>query len=165
MSQICLYIPLEDYLADWFVHDQGGNNPVHLMRGSIESGLLEQFLQTPPEGYVPDMGGEGKLAIVIPNFRYKSPEYYFYLPPKATDAFIACLRQRFDIIMWQSLHRFSSVFQRQDHLIYAFMEKYGIAITEKNWNAIAKRYQRKRDYYLMNERRKKMKKNRTDFGK
>ena len=45
------------------------------------------------------------------------------------------------------------------------MEKYGIAMTEKNWNAIAKRYQRKRDYYLMNERRKKMKKNRTDFGK
>lgn len=38
------------------------------------------------------------------------------------------------------------------------MEKHCIAMTEKNWNAIAKRYQRKRDYYLMNERRKKTKK-------
>ena len=49
MSDICLYIPLEDYLADWFVNEQGGNRPVRLMRGSIESALLEQFLQTPPQ--------------------------------------------------------------------------------------------------------------------
>lgn len=165
MSDICLYIPLEDYLAYWFVNEQGGNRPVRLMRGSIESALLEQFLQTPPQDYVPELGGEGKLAIVIPSFRHKPPERFFYLPPKATDAVVTCIRQRFDICMWQSLHRFSSVFQRQDNLIYAFMEKHNIAMSEKNWNAIAKRYQRKRDYYLMNERRKKMKKNRTDFGK
>lgn len=158
MTQICIYVPLEDYLSQWFIHEQGGENPVRLTRGSIESALLEQFLQKPPKDYFPEMGGEGKLAIVIPCFRYKSPETFFYLPPKAQDALVACIRNRFDICMWTTLHKFSSIFQRQDHLIYAFMEKHGIEMTEKNWNAIAKRYQRKRDYYLMNERRKKMKK-------
>lgn len=154
MSGICIYIAIEDYLADWFVNEQGGNRPVHLMRGSIESGLLEQFLQTPPKDYVPIIDAEGMLPIVIPCFRHKPPERFNYLPPKATEALIACIRQRFDLCMWQSLHRFSSVFKRQDNLIYAFMEKHGIEPTEKNWNAIAKRYQRKRKYYLMNERRK-----------
>lgn len=150
-----LYIELEDYLAQWFRHEQGGADPVRLTRGSIESGLLEQFLQTPPPDYVPDFGGDGKLAIELPNFRNKDTRSYYYLPPKARDALVACIRNRFDISMWQSLHRFASVFQRQDHLIYAFMEKHGIELTEKNWNAIAKRYQRKRDIYRRIDRRKK----------
>ena len=154
MSDICLYIPLEDYLADWFVNEQGGNRPVRLMRGSIESGLLETFLQTPPEDYVPEVEEEGKLAIIIPSFRHKPPERFFYLPPMAVDAVVTCIRRRFDVCMWQTLHRFSSVFQRQDKLIYAFMEKHGIDPTEKNWNAIAKRYQRKREIYRRMERRK-----------
>ena len=154
MSQICLYIPLDDYLAQWFIHEQGGSVPVKLTRGSIESGLLEQFLQTPPQDYMPEIGGDGKLAIEIPSFRNKDPRTYYYLPPKAREAFIVCLRNRFDLVMWQSLHRFSSVFSRQDELIYAFMEKHGIEMTEKNWNAIAKRYQRKRDIYKRMERRK-----------
>ena len=118
-----LYIELEDYLAQWFRHEQGGTDPVRLTRGSIESGLLEQFLQTPPPDYVPDFGGDGKLAIELPNFRNKDTRSYYYLPPKARDALVACIRNRFDISMWQSLHRFASVSQRQDHLIYAFMEK------------------------------------------
>ncbi len=31
-----LYLELEDYLAQWFINDQGGNNPVRLIRGSME---------------------------------------------------------------------------------------------------------------------------------
>ncbi len=149
-----LYLELEDYLAQWFIHDQGGNNPVRLIRGSVEWGLLEQFLQTPPKDYVPQVGGPGFVCIELPNFRSKDTRNNYYLPPKATEALKACIRNRFDIAMWQSLHRFASVFQRQDHLIYAFMEKNGIELTERNWNAIAKRYQRKRDIYRRMERRR-----------
>ena len=150
-----LYLELDEYLAQWFIHDQGGNNPVRLIRGSAEAGLLELFLQTPPPDYVPDFGGEGKVAIEIPNFRSKDTRDNYYLPPKARETLIACIRNRFDVQMWQSLHRFFNIFQRQDNLIYAFMEKHGIAQTEKNWNAIAKRYQRKRDIYKRIQRRKK----------
>lgn len=150
-----LYLELEDYLAQWFVHDQGGENPVRLTRGSMEWCLLEQFLQTPPPDYEPQFGGEGCVCIVLPNFRSKDTRNNFYLPPKATEALKACIRNRFDIDMWNALHRFDAIFQRQDCLIYAFMEKHCIDATEKNWNAIAKRYQRKRDIYKRIERRKK----------
>lgn len=149
-----IYLAIEDYLAQWFIHDQGGNNPVKLIRGSIESGLLEMFLQTPPQDYVPELGGDGKLAIELPNFRHKDTRDNYYLPPRAREALIACIRNRFDLDLWHSIHRFASAFQRQDHLIYAFMEKRGIEQNEKNWNAIAKRYQRKRDIYKRVERRK-----------
>lgn len=150
-----LYLEIEDYLAQWFINDQGGNNPVRLIRGSMEWGLLEQFLQTPPADYVPQVGGEGFVCIELPNFRSKDTRNNYYLPPKATELLKACIRNRFDIAMWNALHRFTALFQRQDNLIYAFMEANCIDMTEKNWNAIAKRYQRKRDIYKRIERRKK----------
>lgn len=107
-----LYLELEDYLAQWFIHDQGGNHPVRLIRGSMEWGLLEQFLQTPPADYVPQVGGPGLVCIVLPNFRSKDTRSNFYLPPKATEALKACIRNRFDIDMWNALHRFAAIFQR-----------------------------------------------------
>lgn len=150
-----LYLELEDYLAQWFIHEQGGTVPVHVTRGSVESGLLELYLQTPPADYVPDGPGPGKVAVVLPQFKSKDTRDNFYLPPQARAALKACIRNRFDVVLWQSLHRFSSSFKRQDELIYAFMEKHGIENTAKNWDAVAKRYQRKRDYYLRSVRRKK----------
>lgn len=153
-----LYIPLEEYLAQWFVHEQGGDNPVRLIRGSLESSLLAQYLRTPPKDYEPETGGPGWLAIELPQFRHKDTRDNYYLPPKAREALVACIRNRFDIDMWNALHKFDIVFKRQDQLIYAFMENRGIELTEKNWNAIAKRYQRKRDLYLRNVRRKNSKK-------
>lgn len=103
------------------------------------------------------------VCIELPNFRSKDTRSNFYLPPKAAEALKACIRNRFDIEMWNALHRFDAIFQRQDNLIYAFMEKHGIEQTEKNWNAIAKRYQRKRDIYKRIARRKKVHKNNTDL--
>jgi len=153
-----LYLEIEDYLAQWFINDQGGNNPVRLIRGCMEWGLLEQFLQTPPEDYVPQVGGEGFVCIELPNFRSKDTRNNYYLPPKATETLKACIRNRFDIDMWNALHRFDALFQRQDNLIYAFMEKHGIEQTEKNWNAIAKRYQRKRDIQAYRATQEKFKK-------
>lgn len=150
-----IYLELEDYLAQWLIHDMGGNNPVRLIRGSMEWCLLEQFLKTPPDDYVPQTSAPGLLCIELPNFRSKDTRYNYYLPPRAADALKACIRTRFDIVMWSALHKFANLFQRQDNLIYAFMESNGIELTEKNWNAIAKRYQRKRDIYKRIERRRK----------
>ncbi len=150
-----IYISLSDYLAQWFVNDQGGNNPVKLRKGSVESGILEVFLQAPPEGYVPDLPGDGRLAIELPNFRHKDTRCCYHLPEKAREALADCIRTRFDLCMWDSLHRFSNILRRQDHLIYAFMEQHGIEINEANFCAIQKRYQRKRDIYKRALRRKK----------
>lgn len=158
-----LYLELEDYLAQWFIHGMGGDNPVRLIRGCMEWNLLETFLQTPPDDYVPQTAKEGFVAIVLPNFRSKDTRYHYYLPPRATEALKVAIRGRFDLDMWNHLHKFANIFNRQDELIYAFMEKHGIKDCEKNWCAVAKRYRRKRDIYNRTVRRHKKEKNHSDL--
>ncbi len=154
MSKICIYIEMETYLAQWFIHEQGGETPVHLLRGSLESKILELYLQHRPDGVLPE-SAEGKLAIAIPSFRHKMPEVFNYLPKHATLALRGIIRNRFDVQLYTDLHNFGNITKRQDELIYAWMEKHGIELTETNWNAIAKRYQRQRKLYYMREFSKK----------
>lgn len=156
MQSILLYIDIEPYLAQWYVNEQGGEIPVKPARGSIEAAILETFLQQPPVTIKVMPPQQGQLAIALPDSKLKPPQTFHYLPPRACSLLLSTLRNRFDLALWTTLHKFSSVFHRQDDLIYAFMEKNGIEPTETNWNAIAKRYQRKRNYYLAYERRKKM---------
>ncbi len=161
MSQFTIHIPLDDYLADWFIHECGGGTPVTLKKGSIESKILEIYLAKRPDDVKPDLGGAGKVAIFIPSFRHKPAHVYNYLPKHATAALVEAIRNRFDIVLWDSLHHFGKITRnRQDHLIYAFMEKHGIEFSETSWNAIAKRYQRQRKIYYDREFHKK-----TDISK
>lgn len=159
MAVQVLHLDIEDYLAQWLIHDQGGENPIKLKRGSVEKLILEQFLQ-PLSDSPEETASNGGVDIIIPNLPFRTAPQGYFLPPKATAALVRCIRNRFDVVLWDALHRVSPYFQRQDELIYAFMEKHGIELTEQNWNAIAKRYQRKRTYYLTYERTKKMKSNR-----
>ena len=147
MSNLCIYLPLEDFLAQWFVNENGGEVPVHLVRGSVESKILEVYLTHRPQDLLPDTDGNGKLAIAIPSFRNRPPEVFNFLPKYAMASLINIIRNRFDIQLWNDLHHFGKITKRQDELIYAWMEKHGIEITETNWNAIAKRYQRQRNVY------------------
>lgn len=150
-----LYLEIEDYLAQWFIHENGGEVPVQLTRGSVESKTLELYMAKLPEGIEPEVCSDGKLAVRIPTFRNRPPETYNYLPPRAMSMLLNLIRNRFDIQLWEELHHFGKIGKRQDELIYAWMEKHGIEPTEKNWNAIAKRYQRQRNIYLMRDRAKK----------
>lgn len=155
MSDICIYINLKDeYLTQWFIHEQGGTVPVQLTRGSIESKILETYLSRRPDGVLPELDGEGKVAIAIPTFRKRPPEVYNFLPKRALASLISVIRDRFDVKLWKDLHQFGKITRRQDELIYAWMEKNGIELSDKNWNAVAKRYQRQRAVYNARERSK-----------
>ena len=101
-----LYIHLDDYLAQWFIHDHGGKHPVHLTRGSIESGILESFLEMQPDD-VPqqiEANNPGAVIIAIPDFKSKDITSYNYLPKYAEDLLVATIRNRFDVELWTSLH-------------------------------------------------------------
>lgn len=165
MEHVFLYIHLDDYLAQWFIYEQGGKYPVELTRGSIECNILEQFLISQPKNAAISTEADNRNAvkIVLPSFRHKDTRYFNYLPKRAVSLLINCIRNRFDVDLWNSLHKFPSLLCRQDELIYSFMESHGIEINDKNWAAIAKRYQRKRKLYLLNERVKKFRKNRSNF--
>ena len=140
-------LDLPPYLAQWYVFTEGGDVPVSPRRGSIEADLLETFLQRPPKDWTPGDEPEGSVTVRLPQFRSKDTRICFWLSPSARSLIEDAIRTRFDVCMWQELHRFSNIFRRRDRLIYAFMEKYGIEPTETNWCAIEKRYRRKSDVY------------------
>lgn len=156
MSQFCIYLKFdEDYIRQWFIHEHGGKQPVQLLRGSVESKILEVYLTKRPVDSLPEMASDGEIAVAIPTFRNRPPESYNYLPNAARDALVKIIKNRFDIQLWNDLHCFGRILEEQKELIYAFLEKHGIDINDKNWNAVAKRYQRQRNVYLHRERAKK----------
>ena len=140
---------VEPYLKQWFVNEHGGEYPVNLVRGSVESDMLRLFLINKKAESLPVID-EQTLAINIPSYKKKDPRTYNFLPPMAKVALHKCIKNRFDVQMWQDLHHFSNLGIQIDDLIYAWMENHGIELTETNWNAIAKRYQRKRKAYFDN---------------
>ena len=143
---------------------------MHLKRGSVESNILETFLDKQPDN-VPqqtEANNPDAVKVAIPDFKSRDITTYNYLPKYAEELLVAVIRNRFDVELWTSLHKFSSLLKRQDELIFAFMQRHGIVVNEKNWNAIAKRYQRKRRSYRSACRMKKMRKNKKnlpDFGR
>ncbi len=140
-------ITLDPYLAQWWRFDSGGADPIEIRRGSPEADFLQVFLRRPPADFRPEPPGPDSVSVLLPSFAAKDTRYYFWLSPTACRLFVDLIRTRFDVALWKALHRFQAVFRRQDDLIYAFMEANGIEPDERNFNAIAKRYQRKRDVY------------------
>ena len=154
MSQYTIHLDLEPYLAQWFIHEQGGEHPVSLTRGSAESDILELFLTKQPS-ILPARPAPTDTAIYIPSFKHKEARTYNYLPPRATLALKKTIRTRFVIQLWNDLYKFENIGKRNDEFIYAWMEAHGIECNETNWCAISKIYYRKRKVYLVQKNREK----------
>lgn len=147
MSSYVVYLKVEPYLAQWFIHEQGGGYPVQLTRGSAESDILEVFLKRQPVGQPVDLGLDANLAIYIPTFKSRDPRIYNFLPPKSKKALAICIYRRFRVQLWEELHRLENVGVPISDLVYAFMEKHGIEDTPQNWETIRQMYFRKRKVY------------------
>ena len=152
MSNYTIHLDLEPYLAQWFIHEQGGEHPITLTRGSIESDILELFLTKQPM-FVPPFAGKEATSVYIPTFKHKDVRTYNYLPPRASLALKKAIRTRFVIALWNDLYKFENIGKRNDELIYAWMEAHGIELNETNWCAISKIYYRKRKVYLAQKNR------------
>lgn len=47
-NRMCIYLPLEEFLAEWFRHETGSGDVVKLVRGSQESEIVKQFISIRP---------------------------------------------------------------------------------------------------------------------
>lgn len=150
MSQLSIYLKLEPYVAQWFVHEMGGE-PVQLPKRSSESDIIEYFLKPKPTDAGENLKEAGDIEISIPTYKHKDTSYFNYMPPKAKAALARCITVRFRVQLWQDLHKLHNPeFCCLTELIYAWMEKHGIDCTEQNWEAIRQFYFRKRKIYVKN---------------
>ncbi|MBR5085431.1 MAG: hypothetical protein IKX31_00320 [Muribaculaceae bacterium] len=146
MSEFVIYLRLDPYLAQWLIHEHGGN-PVEFPKNSTENDVLELGL-TPKPILATDIGpGENHVPIVLPFFKKKDVRKNNYLPGKARRALVQCIRSRFVIALWNDLYKFGNIGKQKQDLIWAWMESHGIETNDTNWNTIAKIYLRKRDVY------------------
>ena len=150
MSNYCIYLKMPPYLRQWFIHRHGGSDPVQLIRGSIESKLLQRATVKMPENILPPRQQEGEVAINIPYSKSHDPRIYNYITETGKRALIQQIKSDFDIDVWEYLHDFGKVGKQQKELINMFMEQRGIKEDGTCWDAIAKIYQRLRKNYLTN---------------
>ena len=147
---------MPSYLRQWFIHRHGGNDPVTLRRGSIESKLLQRATVPLPPGTPPARRQEGEVAIQIPYYKSHDPRVYNHITEIGKRVIVERAKDDFDIDVWEYLHDFGKIGRQQKDLIYLFMEQRGIAEDGSCWDAIAKIYQRLRNVYLTNERQKEL---------
>ena len=150
MSNYCIYLKMPSYLRQWFIHRHGGSDAVQLIRGSIESKLLQRATVKMPDNILPPRQQEGEVAINIPYSKSHDPRIYNYITETGKRALIQQIKNDFDIDVWEYLHDFGKVGTQQKDLIYLFMEQRGIKEDGTCWDAIAKIYQRLRKNYLTN---------------
>ncbi len=160
MSEYCIYLKMPSYLRQWFIHRHGGGTPVNLIRGSIESKLLQRATVPQPKGVLPPRQQEGEIAINIPYSKRHDPRTYNYITETGKNAMLARIKDDFDIDVWEYLHDFGKIGAQQKDVIYLFMEQRGIREDGSCWDAIAKIYQRLRKNYLTNISRKSSRLNR-----
>lgn len=143
-------LELDAYLRQWYIHENGGVVPVVPDRYSVEHRILDCYLSLTPPNALPDLPTENSVAIQIPEFKGKPARSYFFLGKHGRKMLRNSIRNRFIVQLWNDLHHFGHIGRRKDEIIYAWMEAHGIDLTETNWNAIAKIYQRQRSNYLVN---------------
>lgn len=160
MDRVYFQIELPGYLRDWFVDFCGGDVPVSLPKGGIESIIVQMF--TRAKGEIPEGFHEDGLPIYIPENKYKPAVKYPYVPPRAKKAVESAIRSRFDLCLFDDLvkHLFPTSLKKD--LIWAWMEDHHIEMTETNWLAIEKRYARLRNSLTTRVRQKETAKNRSE---
>lgn len=148
-------ISLPKYISAWLKNDSGGY-PVCFAKNSVEFLIMEQFSVADKALSVESVQNmEDELVpVIVPKFKYKDDSFR-YLTEKGRKALENCIKDRFNISLWRSLHKFGYIGRTRAYLIFAWMEANGIPDEDSNWEAIEKRYQRLRKQYLDSSRKKK----------
>lgn len=143
MSRYTVSFRLPPYLAQWFIHKQGGKLPVELSRHQPECDIMRRFLMPQPDS-PRKADPQDNVVIYIPSFRCKDVRQYNYLSPAAIDLLAECIRNDFIVELWNVLHCHKYLHIRLKDMIDAFMEDNGIEYNDTNWCAIQQIYNRKR---------------------
>lgn len=141
MPEITFDLVLPQYLRQWLINEMGGAVPVSFPKGSAFSSFLRVFLRhkRESEGWV--QRNPEAVAIVIPKFPGRDPQYYNYMPAKAAAALVELIRDAFDVKLYRELKAFANIGRKHSDIIEVWMEQQGIEITDRTYAAVIKRYQ------------------------
>jgi hypothetical protein len=144
-----LYLRAKPYLAD-FIRDAYGD-PVELERNSPEARIIREFIGKTLAGRLPDTGEGANLKIRLPFFREADPRVYNYLGKKAQRFLLEAFEQLLEKCLISEIGPLDkNIRGKISFMIYAWMEKHGIADNETNWYTVSQKYYRLRKNYQKN---------------
>lgn len=158
--QTLLHIELPPYLAQWYVHANGGKHPILLDSSSTEYKMIRtRLVEKPSVAFEPDIS-KSHVSIILSEIEIFEDVPMDYLPRGDREELAEYIRDRFigDFIPFMTKGRKKR--SRTDRRIEAFMETHGIEFTDTNWNSLAKIFQRQQANDRMRKYRTKEK-----FGK
>ncbi|MDE6272890.1 MAG: hypothetical protein K2M31_07780 [Muribaculaceae bacterium] len=158
-----LILFLDPYLAQWWKHSLGGDEPVNLPKVAVERKyIVANAVVTDYNQDIDNKIEEGmeSVRIALPRSLVQPPGKIVFLKKKARNNLAEMIRNSFDIDLWNDVHDYRNVGVEQKKIIEAWMELHDVEITDKNFNAVIKRYQRLRKAYLSNMRVKKFRQKR-----
>lgn len=145
MSDTCIYLKVEPYLAEWMKASHG--NPVQMVKDSPESRLVKLFLEKQPIDIPIDNPNDFNIAIEIPWYKEKDPRVYFYLTERSKAMIAECYQTLFVQNMWRELGQLQECNCSLTAIIYAWLDKHGIS--EEHWETIRQKYYRMRKRYAL----------------
>lgn len=143
MSNFCIYIKLEKYLAEWLTHSLG--NPVRFPTGSNENAVIRCFLQKLPDGELPEKPTPDMTAICIPDSKAKPASSWNYMGEKGKKAVREAILDLFIRSLWNDLSRIEGSNIGINTRIAAWCEMHGIGIDRIE--TVRQRFYRIRDAY------------------
>lgn len=143
MSQFCVYIKLQPFVAQFLAHSLG--NPITFPAQSVENLTLHTMLTLQPKGVMPDTAAEGLTAIAIPDSKTKPPCSWFHLTTLGKKAVVECCEALFMRCLWSELGDVSLLGCKTSTAIAAWCQNHGIDI--EHADTVRQRYYRLRDLY------------------
>ena len=149
MSQFNIYLNVPDYLKDWLRNEMWDEEEQRIVfpRNSAEWIVLCLFIAKRPADVPVDVADDDLLPVKVPTQSGKNPYVYNYMPEYAKKALVNTIKRRFKYMMWEELHVIKPDEVQITDIVYAFMEKHGIADNGKNWETIRQMYFRMRKIY------------------
>lgn len=156
----CFYIRLEPYIKDWIIKRNGVNGIIDFKRGSMERDFIMLNAAKLPKGKDPDTPDDECVAVKFHWYRGKNPVVYNYFSDSNKEELKAMLKRRFDWQLMMDILKPSNHGCQISELVWNWMQQNNIELNDRNFNAIIKRFQRRRNYYgiKISVRQKKSKK-------
>lgn len=153
MMTVRFLIP--EYLRQWYLNTREKTLPVKLDKNSVESKFLKVYLSKVPRDYDgTDLLEPFNFEVQIPEFKGMPAQYYCYLSPRFKVLYVNLMKNMFDVALFQSVYESEAMPLQRKDVIAAWMEANGIEITDRNWEAVIKRYNRMLTRYRDRERKK-----------
>lgn len=143
MSQFCIYIKLQPFVAQFLTHSLG--NPIAFPSQSVENATIHIFIDRLPADRLPDVAEEGLTAVRIPDSKTKPAATFNYMSPRGKNAIVECCDLLFNRCLWVELGDMSALGCKTMTVIYAWCEKHGIDVDYAY--TIRQRWYRLRDSY------------------